>query len=177
MKFSNLNKGNIPDNNVFEWDTKFSYTKIGNFPDGFCFWMSDVFSTQRQASFQVILCLEQDTQFLSGAYFAFSMYLPKKKKKKKKKSENHQKSSYIKNSLKVTIRPDTFRHFGTEKLQQAVKTLHILLIWPESNLAISEVSWFVVKHGSKHSIQTAKNVRHTVRSGRERDKQNKKLEY
>ena len=42
-----------------------------------CFWMSDVIFTPRQASFQMISCLE-DTQFLWDEYFAFSRYPMKK---------------------------------------------------------------------------------------------------
>ena len=37
-----------------------------------CFLTSDLILTDRQARFQTILCLEKDTQLLSGGYFAFS---------------------------------------------------------------------------------------------------------
>ena len=71
-----------------------------------CFWMSDVIFTPRQASFQMISCLE-DTQFLWDEYFAFSRY-PMKKQivptdaahflgQKQQKSKNHKKLTCTKN--------------------------------------------------------------------------------
>ena len=53
--------------------TQFSYTKIVNFPDNFMS-LNKIcnYHTERKASFQIILCLEQDMQLLLGEYFAFS---------------------------------------------------------------------------------------------------------
>ena len=47
------------------WDWQLSWR--------FCFWTSDIF-TLRQASFQMILPLEQDPQFLFVGYFSFCGY-------------------------------------------------------------------------------------------------------
>ena len=83
--------------------TQFSHTEMDNFSDDFislnqilnfdtlklatfmtilCFWSSDVTFTPRYARFQTIWCPEQDTQFWSGGYFAFSGYPIKKKREK-----------------------------------------------------------------------------------------------
>ena len=86
-------------------NAQFSLTEIGNFLNDFvlclrtryaifihrdrqlswrclCFWTNDVIFLPRHASFQTILCLEQDAQFLSNGYFAYPVY-PKNKQTNK----------------------------------------------------------------------------------------------
>ena len=63
---------------------QFSYNEISNFPDNFMSLkeihnLHTLIFTPKQATFQMLLCLAQDTQFLSGGYFAFSGYPIKKK--------------------------------------------------------------------------------------------------
>ena len=55
---------------------QFWYSKIGRFHDNF--WTNNIIFTPRKASVQMVLCLQEDTQFLSGGYFTFSRYPMKK---------------------------------------------------------------------------------------------------
>ena len=60
----------LPLNEICSFDTP----KLATFLTSLCFWMSDVIFIPRQASFQTILYLEQDMQFLSRGCLAFSRY-------------------------------------------------------------------------------------------------------
>ena len=60
----------LPLNEICSFDTP----KLATFLTSLCFWMCDVIFIPRQASFQTILYLEQDMQFLSRGCLAFSRY-------------------------------------------------------------------------------------------------------
>ena len=72
---------------AFEWDMEFWYTEIGSFHDDFMFlndW-HNFYTEMYKPNFQMIFCLEQDTQFLSGGYLAFSWYPIKQTNKTRRK--------------------------------------------------------------------------------------------